>query len=337
MVASLQAHVAGPCPTSSQGVARPSKAGKRVRGRAIGCPSSTHIYRQYILFRYSQIIRISGFKRHKEKREDFGLRRPSARASYRTSHAHDRDSASRSLSVMNRVSKSILQDLRCTAKRHYSKSRRPPSKPSFAASAISATLGVGTGTGIIYFLWPEALQSTPTSARAPLSPSRFTASTVVSNVDCGPQTKLLQVVVPPHLIPDVKSKSSFSPIWSVFIKDDDIQVERPYTPLEGIDKDGKMLFWIKKYPKGEVGRWLHSKTSNDKIELRGPLTTWAWKDDVWDEVIMVCQLMRPGPLCPHSSARYPEGPVSLRSVSSSTQSYHANSRLKPALLSSIPP
>jgi len=73
----------------------------------------------------------------------------------------------------------------------------------------------------------------------------------------------------------------------VFIKDDDIQVERPYTPLEGVDEDGRMLFWIKQYEKGEVGRWLHSKKVGDTIEIRGPLKTWAWQDDTWDDVVMV--------------------------------------------------
>jgi hypothetical protein len=48
-----------------------------------------------------------------------------------------------------------------------------------------------------------------------------------------------------------------------------------------------MQFWIKKYPHGEVGRWIHSKKVGDDIEIRGPLTTWPWKDDAWDEVVMV--------------------------------------------------
>jgi cytochrome-b5 reductase len=48
-----------------------------------------------------------------------------------------------------------------------------------------------------------------------------------------------------------------------------------------------MIFWIKKYPDGEVGRWLHSKKVGDTIELRGPLQTWKWEDVVWDEIVMV--------------------------------------------------
>jgi cytochrome-b5 reductase len=88
-------------------------------------------------------------------------------------------------------------------------------------------------------------------------------------------------------VPGFKKTSPLVPIWSVFIKDDDIQVERPYTPLEGIDEHGRMLFWIKKYPKGEVGRWLHSKKVGDQVEFRGPLSTWPWNEDAWDEIVMV--------------------------------------------------
>lgn len=156
-------------------------------------------------------------------------------------------------------------------------------------SWIALVVALGAGTTAYFFL-PDISRSAPTSIKDPLSPRHFTPATVLSNGSCGPDTKLLELVVPPHLLPprDPSSSAPFTPIWSVFIKDDDIQVERPYTPLEGIDDDGRMLFLIKKYPKGEVGRWLHSKNVGDQVELRGPLITWPWKEDTWDEVVMVC-------------------------------------------------
>jgi cytochrome-b5 reductase len=108
----------------------------------------------------------------------------------------------------------------------------------------------------------------------------------VSTKECTPDSKLLRLSIPKHLVPPPDTPG-LRPVWSVFIKDDDIQVERPYTPLEGIDESGDMLFWIKKYPKGEVGRWLHSKSAGDTVELRGPLMSWNWQADVWDEVVLV--------------------------------------------------
>jgi cytochrome-b5 reductase len=98
---------------------------------------------------------------------------------------------------------------------------------------------------------------------------------------------LITLSIQPYLLPP-RNSPTLKPIWSVFIKDDDIQVERPYTPLFPPDDDGRLTLWIKQYPHGEVGQWLHSKGVGDIIELRGPLETWQWKEDVWDEIIMVC-------------------------------------------------
>ncbi|TRM68315.1 hypothetical protein BD626DRAFT_545452 [Schizophyllum amplum] len=99
----------------------------------------------------------------------------------------------------------------------------------------------------------------------------------------------MTLTLPPEQLKSLQASDSgaYQPIWSVFIKDDDIQVERPYTPLYGIDNEGRMSFWVKKYPKGEVGRWLHGKTEGDRIEIRGPITTWPWQDGMWDEVVMI--------------------------------------------------
>ncbi|KAJ7117343.1 ferredoxin reductase-like protein, partial [Mycena crocata] len=144
-------------------------------------------------------------------------------------------------------------------------------------------LGVFGTCAAAYLFLPNRSRSAPTLDNATLSPSHFTRATLTSSEPSGPNTKLLVLTV--HGLQ--KHPTLLAPIWSVFIKDDDIQVERPYTPLKGIDEHGRMLFWIKKYPKGEVGRWLHSKKVGEQIEFRGPLSTWAWKEDAWDEVVMI--------------------------------------------------
>lgn len=96
----------------------------------------------------------------------------------------------------------------------------------------------------------------------------------------------MTLALPPKSRPSLED-GALQSIWSIYIKDDDIQVERPFTPLEGIDNQGQMRFWIKKYENGEVGRWLHSKKAGETIEIRGPLKTWPWRADEWDEIIMV--------------------------------------------------
>jgi hypothetical protein len=98
---------------------------------------------------------------------------------------------------------------------------------------------------------------------------------------------VLTLSIPPHSHASDENTSSFDPIWSIFIKDDDIQVERPYTPLFGIDEEGTIKLWVKRYQRGEVGRWLHSKKAGDTIEIRGPLKTFPFEVAKWDEVVMV--------------------------------------------------
>lgn len=166
---------------------------------------------------------------------------------------------------------------------------RPPS-PDLEQRYIRWVTSFAAGFSIYFFLDnPWHVAPAPESDR--LSAMRFTPCRLIHSEESGPNSKLLEIAIPPHLLPSGHRDEKFKSIWSVFVKDDDIQVERPYTPLNGIDDEGRMLFWIKKYPKGEVGRWLHSKNTGDKIELRGPLQTWPWKDDTWDDIVMVRHLV----------------------------------------------
>lgn len=180
----------------------------------------------------------------------------------------------------------------CLRARHRCISHRSFPRPGSRASHARLTalfLGAVGVCATAYLVFPRTSRSAPTNPLEPISPSHFNPAVIISSEPCGPNTKLITLSVPPHLLPSCSSPA-LAPIWSVFIKDDDIQVERPYTPLEGIDDCGRMTFWIKKYSDGEVGRWLHSKNVGDTVELRGPVKTWNWQDGVWDDVVMVCFL-----------------------------------------------
>jgi len=159
---------------------------------------------------------------------------------------------------------------------------------------LLAGLVVWTGIGT-YFLFPPSknpyysvLTDIASGDDEPktLVPTKWSPVPLVSSEETSKDTRLLTLSIPRHLVPN---SASTRPIWSIYIKDDDIQVERPYTPLEGIDKDGNVKLWVKKYPKGEVGRWLHSKEPGEHIEIRGPLQTWLHEShpNDWDEIIMV--------------------------------------------------
>ncbi|KAI0750784.1 ferredoxin reductase-like protein [Daedaleopsis nitida] len=177
--------------------------------------------------------------------------------------------------------------------------------------------GLGSGAVVAsYFFWPDPSRAAPTKKNALLSPTHFTPVTITSSEPClDPNTRIMTLTVPRHAIPPLQ-QAEFQPIWSVYIKDDDIQVERPFTPLEGMDSEGRMKFWVKRYEKGEVGRWLHSKNTGDYIEIRGPLKTWPFREGEWDEVVMIsggtgitpfCQLLYKELLSqssPHAKTRY---------------------------------
>ena len=168
--------------------------------------------------------------------------------------------------------------------RHFSTS------PSQSRLRLS-TFAFITTTGVLvssYFLWPSKYRGSPTFTHKPLSPGYFVPVTISENSQVGPDLAVLTLSIPPESRPSEENNSSLNSIWSIFIKDDDIQVERPYTPLFGIDEKGIIKLWVKRYPRGEVGRWLHSKQAGDTIEIRGPLKTFAFHEGKWDEVVMVC-------------------------------------------------
>ena len=93
------------------------------------------------------------------------------------------------------------------------------------------------------------------------------------------------------------------------MKDTDIQIERPYTPLEGMSESGEMEFWIKRYPDGEMGRWLHSKKVGDIIEIRGPECTWNCDFGSWDDIVMVRNHQFNNMRLTVTSVRYLVGPA----------------------------
>ncbi|KAF8901674.1 hypothetical protein CPB84DRAFT_1729588 [Gymnopilus junonius] len=171
----------------------------------------------------------------------------------------------------------------CTryASRRFISQKISPHSGGYTTSKRVFTISIAFLAGLsIYFFLEDPI---PRVVRSSLSSRHFVPSLVLSTEDSGPNSKLLKLAVPQCLIPPTNP----GPIWSVYIKDDDIQVERAYTPLTGIDDRGHMTFWIRRYPNGEVGRWLHAKRPGDKVELRGPLTTWPWKENTWDEVVMI--------------------------------------------------
>lgn len=75
----------------------------------------------------------------------------------------------------------------------------------------------------------------------------------------------------------------------LYVKDDTIQVMRPYTPINSNPfKDGFIDLVVKRYENGSVSRTLSGFESNDLVHVRGPMMEeYEYKENTLDEVGMV--------------------------------------------------
>ncbi|KAF9430288.1 NADH-cytochrome b5 reductase [Podila epigama] len=82
------------------------------------------------------------------------------------------------------------------------------------------------------------------------------------------------------------------PICSaIYIKDDQIQAMRAYTPVHYSLKDQPVIqFLVKRYNEGQVSRFMHAARVGQKIEMRGPVMIWpASRPELeqYDEIGMI--------------------------------------------------
>jgi hypothetical protein len=207
--------------------------------------------------------------------------------------------ASRRILNANNTLRSTTCNLRYYASRQPSEFSQPQVGQGLQG-AINAPVpffwrlvAVGTTFIAFYYTW-RPLDDPKKDPRNPpdLGPRQFTRCTVLSVKPDPPEAGnkadhvVIQMNVPVRFLPEDGSYLA-NAIHHVYIKDDDMQIERPYTPLNGIGIDGKMDFWIKKYPGGEVSNWLSRLPRHRGIEVRGPVQQWDWRSGDWDEIIMV--------------------------------------------------
>jgi ferredoxin-NADP reductase len=107
-------------------------------------------------------------------------------------------------------------------------------------------------------------------------PPRFTPFTIVKREVVSPTSIIL--TLRPRLAPLSESTADLYKewwergIWSVEVKQPELQIARSYTPLPPTqpDENRDLRFLIRKEHKGEVSGYLHSLAVGSKIELRGP-------------------------------------------------------------------
>jgi ferredoxin-NADP reductase len=123
-------------------------------------------------------------------------------------------------------------------------------------------------------------------------PPRFTPFTITKREIVSPTSIIL--TLRPRLAPLNESTADLykewweSVIWSVEVKQPELQIARSYTPLPPTksDENSELRFLIRKEHKGEMSGYLHSLDVGSKIELRGPHLGYDLPQDVADVVFL---------------------------------------------------
>lgn len=111
-----------------------------------------------------------------------------------------------------------------------------------------------------------------------------------------PMHRLLDVsaahaLAPPPIGPACDSVRARLAIYSYFVKEPTIQVERAYTPLHALGRadPAALSLLVKRYADGEVSRFLHRLPVGSPVHVRGPSLTWKLPDEqpVPREIVMV--------------------------------------------------
>jgi cytochrome-b5 reductase len=153
---------------------------------------------------------------------------------------------------------------------------QPPSK---SRRFVGLTLIVA---GSSYLGW----QYLQWSKQGVLDTNQYVPLTLMKKEQISPDSFLLRV--------STKQQSKDYPVPScLYIKDDTIQIMRPYTPINANPyKDGYIDLVVKRYQRGSVSRTLSGFEPNDLIHVRGPMTEeYEYKENTLDEIGMVSVLV----------------------------------------------
>ncbi|WWD17413.1 hypothetical protein CI109_101854 [Kwoniella shandongensis] len=172
----------------------------------------------------------------------------------------------------------------------------PPPKPSSKTRYALAFLGLSLTLPASFYFFTS-------SSNSALSPQIYTDQKITATKSLTPQHKLIAVAVPPS------SKQYFEKPYKVdgtlsdsyvggtgvgevvvqhmMIKSPDIQIERPYTPINDAVKDGEVRMVVKRVKGGEVGRVVHNAQPGGEVGIRGPIPTFSIVPGDYDKIIMI--------------------------------------------------
>lgn len=124
-----------------------------------------------------------------------------------------------------------------------------------------------------------------------LDQDKFTRYRISQRVAIDPHHYLMEVRPLSKQSVNIWKKMTSNKIWSIEVKQPEIMIVRNYTPLplkltsdndsneyeleqldiaNGETNDGKLLFYVKNYDTGEIGRWMRNLDVGSRIDIRGP-------------------------------------------------------------------
>ncbi|GAA5836581.1 hypothetical protein JCM3766R1_006960 [Sporobolomyces carnicolor] len=170
----------------------------------------------------------------------------------------------------------------------------PRRQRSVATAAAASTLLIATVA--LAYSYRDSLTGTAET----LSIDRWTRVRIESVTPLTEDTSLFRLTVPKTTLPRVLAHlgggnddqdDGARPILSLFVKEPTLQIQRAYTPLSSTcfnpDGSATLDLVVKRYPDGEVSRYLHRLRAGDEIEIRAPSVTWYFKPNDWDEVVFI--------------------------------------------------
>ncbi|KAJ9109269.1 hypothetical protein QFC21_000598 [Naganishia friedmannii] len=141
--------------------------------------------------------------------------------------------------------------------------------------------------------WRSGSDETPD-----LSPFKYTRHRVSSTKRISPQHVLIDIPISSRSreafrngtstdVEPAANGTAVVDVWHVYVKSPDLQIERPYTPINDVEKDGYARLLVKRVQGGEVGRYLHSLKEGDDVEIRGPIRTVSVPVESFDHLTMI--------------------------------------------------